>query len=250
MINDQHISVVIPALNEELAISKVITGLKQLLNKDGGPLIDDIVVCDNGSTDATAKVASNSGARVVYQPIKGYGIACLTAIEHLHATDIVLFIDGDDSCDVSQAVNLIKHVSRFGSFDIAIGSRSLGQAEAGALTRPQEFGNKVATTLIKFLWHRYVSDLGPFRAIRFQALKQLRMQDRRFGWTVEMQIKAIQRNLNMIEVPVDSKRRIGTSKISGTFRGVIGAGFGILGKIASLWWQEVSSTRYSKAIIR
>ncbi|MBV1878227.1 MAG: glycosyltransferase family 2 protein [Pseudomonadales bacterium] len=246
MFNNQHISVVIPALNEALAIGKVVGGLRALCNGNGTALIDDIVVCDNGSTDDTVRVAEQHGARVVMQRKKGYGIACLTAIRHLRQTDIVLFVDGDDSCVLTQAIRLIAPVGA-AEADIVIGSRTLGQVEAGALTPPQAFGNWVATTLIRWIWCCEMTDLGPFRAIRFEALKSLCMQDEQFGWTVEMQIKALQKDLLMIEVPVDSTCRIGESKISGTLSGVIGAGKGILGKILALWWSGRRSKKSASA---
>lgn len=234
MIQQQHVSVIIPALNEEQAIPKVVSGLKALRNGAGQALIDDIIVCDNGSTDRTAEVAQQAGARTVFQATPGYGIACLTAIKHLGNTDIVLFVDGDDSVKLAQANSLLETISKPGGPDMVIGSRTLGAMEKGALTLPQRFGNWLAARLIRLMWHYHVTDLGPFRAIRHEALKALDMQDKQFGWTVEMQIKAIQQGLTTAELPVDSTRRIGESKISGTLRGVIGAAQGILGTIFKL----------------
>lgn len=248
MINGEHVSAVIPALNEEQAIGKVVSQLMALRNAEQQPLIDDIVVCDNGSHDNTACVAAEAGARVVYQPTPGYGIACQTAIAQLRTTDIVLFVDGDDSCVISQARGLIEAVAASTdtdtntstdiSADLAIGSRVQGHMESGALTLPQRCGNWLATGLIRLLWQQRVTDLGPFRAIRYSALHQLSMVDCRFGWTVEMQVKAIQLGMTTTELVVDSTRRIGTSKISGTLRGVIGAAHGILGTIIKLRWQQ------------
>ena len=238
MLNDQHISVVIPALNEEGAIGLVVSEVLSLRNQENQQLIDDVVVCDNGSTDRTAEVAMEQGARVVTQPTPGYGIACLTAIAHLKSTDIVLFIDGDHSCVTDQALRILKPFSIHSQTDLVIGSRTLGVMEAGSLTLPQRFGTALATFLIRGIWGARVTDLGPFRAIRFQALKQLNMNDTTFGWTVEMQVKAIQQDLTMEEVPVDSIRRIGVSKISGTVKGVIGAGIGIVSMIGRLWWAQ------------
>jgi len=242
MIHKQHVSVIIPALNEELAIGKVVSQLRALSNHEQKPLIDDIVVCDNGSSDRTTIVARQAGARVVYQAEPGYGIACQTAIANLDNTDIVLFVDGDDSCVVAQALGLVEAVSQVGSVagaaEMAIGSRALGNMEAGALTPPQQFGNWLAVGLIRALWRYRVTDLGPFRAIRYETLKRLKMADRRFGWTVEMQIKAIQLGIATTELPVDSTRRIGQSKISGTLRGVIGAAHGIIGTIAKFRWRQ------------
>lgn len=236
MIQQQHVSVVIPALNEERAIGQVVSELVALRNEQQQPLIDAIVVCDNGSSDNTASVAENAGARVVHQNEPGYGIACQTAIAALSSTDIVLFVDGDHSCVATQARSLLQPAA--GGADLVIGSRTLGHIEPGALTLPQQFGNWLAARLIQLLWGAKVTDLGPYRAMRFEALQRLRMADRRFGWTVEMQIKAIQLGLHTTEVAVDSTRRIGQSKISGTVRGVIGAAHGILGTIARLRWQQ------------
>lgn len=248
MYKQQHISVVIPVLDEESAIGLVVNELRALVNSDGTPVIDDIIVCDNGSSDNSTGVAYTAGARVIYQQERGYGAACQLGIECLMDTDIVLFIDGDHSCICEQAINLIDEVTNGAS--LAIGSRSMGKEETGSLTLPQKFGNKLATLLIQFLWGQKVSDLGPFRAIRMQALKSLKMEDRRFGWTVEMQVKAIQLEMSLVEIPVDSLKRIGKSKISGTVSGVIGAGFGIMGMIAKLWWREQCKTDeiYQKAL--
>ncbi len=248
MYKQQHISVVIPVLDEESAIGLVVNELRALTTPEGERLIDDIIVCDNGSTDNSTGVAHTAGARVIYQHERGYGAACLLGIECLLDTDIVLFIDGDHSCVCEQAISLIDKVVEGAS--LAIGSRSLGKEEAGSLTLPQKFGNKLATLLIQLLWGQQVSDLGPFRAVRLQSLKSLKMEDRRFGWTVEMQVKAIQLNMDVVEIPVDSLKRIGKSKISGTVSGVIGAGFGILGMIAKLWWREQCKTDeiYQKAL--
>ncbi len=227
-----RVSVVIPALNEELAIGKVIDALWQLGAKESEAIIDSIVVCDNGSTDQTAAFASFCGAVVVSQPIAGYGIACLTAISHLPECDVVLFVDGDNSCDILQATTLLEGV--YSGDDLAIGSRTLGFRDPGALTIPQRFGNWFAALLIHFFWGHKVTDLGPFRAIRTRALQQLHMQDQAFGWTVEMQVKAIIKGLRINEYAVNSKVRIGTSKISGTIKGSVSAGIGILSMIATL----------------
>lgn len=238
MLGQHKVSVVIPALNEEEAIGKVVGDLLSQTNTDGEPLIDELVVCDNGSVDNTAQVAREHGAHVVYAPEPGYGIACTTAIAALKYRGIVLFVDGDDSCLASQAIDLLNPFVESSSIDMVIGSRELGTIESGALTIPQRFGNRLATTLMAFFWGSTASDLGPYRAIHYQALRALQMQDRRFGWTIEMQIKALQQQMAVTEVAVDSTRRIGVSKISGTLRGVIGAAQGILGTIVKLRWQQ------------
>lgn len=236
MYQGRQIAAVLPALNEEQAIAVVLDAINALKNSDEEPIIDQIVVCDNGSSDATAEVAAERGAKVVYQPQPGYGIACLTALKQLSTCDIVLFVDADDSCHLPQAVQLIQAI--VAGDDLAIGSRTQGRIDAGALTLPQRFGNTLATWLIRQLWQQQITDLGPFRAVDYAALQRLNMQDQTFGWTVEMQVKAIQQGMQIGEYPVDSKKRIGVSKISGTLRGVIGAGVGIIGTIIKLKLSE------------
>ncbi len=237
MLRRHHISAIIPARNEEGAIGLVVASLKQLRNADSTALIDDIIVCDNGSTDNTLHIARLYGARVVKQAIPGYGIACLTAIAALSAdTDIVLFVDGDHSCNPLQAHPLCQAV--VDGADLAIGSRKLGYIEVNAMSAAQRFGNALACWILSRLYRRTVSDLGPYRAISKARLDALQMRDRSFGWTVEMQAKALERRYNIKEIPVDCLRRIGVSKISGTISGVIGAGKGILSTIFKVWWQH------------
>ena len=247
MYKSQFVSVVIPALDEEEAITKVVASLNDLRNQDGTSVIDEIIVCDNGSTDDTATNAQQAGAKVVYQSEPGYGIACLTAMQEIsHNCDIVLFVDGDDSCYAHQAMDLLELITL--GHDLAIGSRVKGNIEKYALTPVQRFGNALASFLIRTLWREDVTDLGPFRAIRKTCLDHIHMEDKTFGWTIEMQIKCIQAGLSVHECAVDSKQRIGVSKISGTIKGSIKAGIGILGMIARLWWRQLR--RPSKSIIR
>lgn len=238
-----RVAVVIPALNEELAIGHVINDLWCLRSPEQVCVIDHIVVCDNGSTDKTSVIAEFCGAHVVSQPIAGYGIACLTAINSLPESDIVLFVDGDRSCDISQAMLLLEGI--FNGDDVAIGSRTLGSMEPGSLTIPQQFGNWFAAFLIKILWNYTLTDLGPFRAVRTRSLAQMGMKDQAFGWTVEMQVKSIILGFQMNEYPVNSIVRLGKSKISGTVRGSINAGIGILSMIAKL---KLKFKKYSKLI--
>ena len=230
------VGVAIPALDEESSIGLVVRDLRGLLNDDGAPVVDEVVVCDNGSSDATAARAGDAGAIVVEENRKGYGSACLAAIAQLRPTDVVLFTDADHAFLASQARRLLDRIAE--GADLAIGSRALGQQAPGALSFAQVMGNRVATQLIRWLWGHRVTDLGPYRAIRSAALSDLGMRDTTFGWTVEMQVKAIQHGLLLAEVPVDTRARIGRSKISGTVRGVIGAGIGILSMIAKLRWQQ------------
>ena len=231
------VGAVIPARDEEQSIGSVVRELLALANQQGHPLIDCCVVCDNGSRDATGPRARAAGARVVRQETPGYGIACLTAIAALEPVDILLFTDGDGSFEAAQCVRLLAALAE--GADLAIGSRALGQVAPGALTLPQILGNRVASWLIRRLWGRRVTDLGPYRAIRAEALRRLDMQDRAYGWTVEMQVKAIQSGLKVAEAPVDAlRRRAGKSKVGGTWRGVLGASLGILGTIAILRWRQ------------
>ena len=241
MFEGLSIGVVIPARDEEAAIGKVVTALRALRNNAGERLLDEIVVTDNGSRDCTAERARRAGARVVSEPIAGYGRACLAAIAALSKPGIVLFVDGDASVDPSEVAHLVAPFSQ--GVDLVVGSRTLGHAEAGALSLPQCWGNRLATFLIRKLWGRNVTDLGPFRAVRREVLETLGMADLSFGWTVEMQVKAIQYGYVYAEVPVSTRVRIGRSKISGTMRGVISAGMGILCMIGRLWWQERCSPK-------
>jgi len=240
------VGVVVPARDEAGSIGSVVADLVALRDKDGIPVVDDFVVCDNGSKDATATQAREAGARTVRQETPGYGLACLTALAALRPVDIVLFTDGDRSFEGVQGLNLLEAIAD--GADLAIGSRALGRIEPGALSWPQMVGNRVAGVLIRLLWGTAITDLGPYRAIRTEALRRLDMQDRTYGWTVEMQIKAIRHGLRVVEIPVDAlRRRFGKSKVGGTLRGVAGASAGILSMIARLHWQEVRSGRLARS---
>ena len=232
------ISVVIPALNEESSIGLVISDLKTNAHRANLPL--HIIVCDNGSHDQTAAVARKAGAQVVQEAERGYGAACLKALAHLPAeTEIILFIDGDYSDFPEEFPLLIRPIAD-GRADLVIGSRTAPGAvrERGALTIQQRFGNWLATFLIRLLYGVRYTDLGPFRAISANALRSLDMRDRSFGWTVEMQIKAARLRLRIAEVPVSYRRRIGVSKISGTIRGTVMAGFTILSIIFTQYFRK------------
>jgi glycosyltransferase involved in cell wall biosynthesis len=185
-------------------------------------------VADNGSRDRTAEIARAHGASVVCEPERGYGAACLRAISALHPNvEAVVFMDADASDDPAEAVMLLQPIYE-GRADLVIGSRTLGQAEKGALEPHQVLGNRLATGIIRaFYGHRY-TDLGPFRAIRAEALEKLDMRDRSYGWTIEMQIKALRHKLRVVEVPVSYRRRVGVSKISGNWRASIAAGVKII----------------------
>lgn len=213
------IAVVIPALDEEEAIGKVLHDIP-----DG---ISQVVVVDNGSRDRTAEVARRLGAEVVAEPRRGYGQACLTGITLLDRPDIVVFLDGDYS-DYPEEMSELVAPLLAGEADMVIGSRTLGQREKGALLPQARFGNWLSTLLIRLLFGVSFTDLGPFRALRFDALERLAMEDRDFGWTVEMQVKAARLSMRVVEVPVRYRRRIGTSKITGTLSGTMRAGHKIL----------------------
>jgi glycosyltransferase involved in cell wall biosynthesis len=221
------VALVIPALNEEQALAKVLDELPR-------SLFARVVVVDNGSTDATAAVARGSGAEVVEEKRRGYGRACLSGLAALGPeTDIVVFMDADGSDFPAEAVRLTEPLRR-GEADLVIGSRVLGGAEPNSLSWAQRWGNRVAVGLIRRLYGFRYTDLGPFRAIRWQSLEELEMSDTDFGWTVEMQVKALQRGLLVKEVPVSYRERIGQSKISGTLSGTIKAGVKILWTIVRL----------------
>jgi glycosyltransferase involved in cell wall biosynthesis len=228
MRHGKKIGVVIPALNEEQAIGRVIA--------DVPAWADDIVVVDNGSHDGTARAAEVAGARVIAEPERGYGAACQAGIKALVAPDIIVFLDGDYSDRPQEMSALIDPIAS-GDFDLVVGSRVSGKRGPGALTPQQRFGNWLACRLIRRIWGAACSDLGPFRAIRTSALRDLDMQDRAYGWTVEMQLKAVETGLRYLEVPVSYRARIGVSKISGTLRGSLLAGITILGAIARSAWR-------------
>ncbi len=219
MRENSKVAVIIPALNEEAAIGGVVAAIPAW--------VDDIVVVDNGSTDATAAMARDKGARVIREPRRGYGAACLAGLAALTDPDIIVFMDGDAS-DVPWEMALLVDPIIQGQADLVIGSRVLGAREPGALTPQARFGNWLACRLMYLFWGKKYTDLGPFRAIRRPSLAGLDMQDRDYGWTVEMQVKAVRRGLRVGEAPVSYRRRIGASKISGTARGVLGAGTKIL----------------------
>jgi len=224
------IDVIIPVYNEADSISKVIAEIP-------AHLVRHIIVCNNGSTDDTADLALKAGAKVVHQPIKGYGNACLKGMEYVSTLeilpDIIVFVDGDYS-DYPEEMPLFIEPILKNEVDMVIGSRALGSMESGAMMPQQIFGNWLATTLIKFIYNYEFTDLGPFRSIRYDKLMSMEMADKTFGWTVEMQVKAAKMNMKTMEVPVRYRKRIGKSKVSGTVKGTILAGHKILWTIFKL----------------
>lgn len=233
------VAAIIPALNEEASIGGVVTSVRAALPEGLG----QVIVVDNGCTDMTAAVAQQAGAVVVRESERGYGAACLAGIARLDDDiDIVLFLDADGADVVADAPALLAPIVA-GSADLVIGSRSPGTMERGAMTVPQRFGNWLAPLLVRLIWGVRYTDLGPFRAIRRRSLDELRMQDRDFGWTVEMQVRAAKLGLPVCEVPTGYRRRIGVSKISGTIQGVLKAGFKILYVIGREAFGDFDSAR-------
>ena len=216
--------VIIPAYNEEKSIGKVILEIPE-------DLIAGIIVVNNASTDLTTAVAIQAGATVIDEPVPGYGRACLKGIEfcqnQLTEPDVVVFVDGDYSDYPEEMRDLLRPILE-GKADLVIGSRVLGKRQKGSMTVQQIFGNWLATNLLRIFFGARFTDLGPFRAIRFSSLIALDMEDKTYGWTVEMQVKAAKLKLRTLEVPVRYRKRIGVSKISGTLKGTVMAGYKIL----------------------
>lgn len=216
--------VVIPAYNEEKSVGKVIGDLPR-------SEIEEIIVVNNNSSDKTSEEARKAGATVLDEKIKGYGRACLKALTYIETKatgdDIVAFIDADYSDYPAELSNLLIPVYS-GQADMVIGSRYLGISERGSMTFPQRFGNWLSGHLINLIYGVRFTDLGPFRVINYAKLKELEMCDQNFGWTVEMQIKAVKKKLKCVEIPVNYKKRIGVSKVSGTVRGSVSAAYKII----------------------
>ena len=214
------ISVIIPAYNEEHSIGRVLNDLPK-------EKLKEIIVVNNASTDNTAEVARINGATVVEERRRGYGAACLRGISVVSDSDIVVFVDGDYSDYPEELDQLIKPIIE-NRADFVLGSRMIYPESREALLPQARYGNKLATFLIYIFFGYRFTDLGPFRAIRFDSLKQINMVDTDFGWTVEMQIKAIKNNLRIEEIPVHYRKRIGISKITGTISGTFKAGVKIM----------------------
>ncbi|MBI4515437.1 MAG: glycosyltransferase family 2 protein [Deltaproteobacteria bacterium] len=227
----QRVAVIIPVLNEEGAIAPVVRAIPR-------EVADDIVVVDNGSSDGSAAAARRAGATVVSEPRRGYGSACWRGLEVIRGQppDIVVFLDGDFSDHPEEMPRLLDPIAREQA-DLVIGSRVRG-ADPGALPPQARLGNALATALVRLLFGFRYSDLGPFRAIRFAALEQLDLRDRDFGWSIEMQVKAVLAGLRIQEVAVGYRRRVGVSKVSGTVSGALHAGWKIVATIVALRWRS------------
>ena len=217
------IKVIIPAFNEEASIGKVIAEIPNI--------VSEIIVVNNNSTDNTSEIAKNAGATVLFQPKAGYGNACLKGMEYISEEDIkpeiIVFLDGDYSDYPSELTKIVAPILE-DDIDFVVGARVKTLREAGSMTFPQRFGNALATKLMKLFFNSKFTDLGPFRAIKYEKLLQLNMEDKTYGWTVEMQLKVLKKKFTYAEVPVKYKNRIGTSKVSGTVKGAIFAGIKIL----------------------
>ncbi|MBL7855502.1 MAG: glycosyltransferase family 2 protein [Cyclobacteriaceae bacterium] len=221
------VDVIIPAFNEENGVGEVVREIPRAF-------VREIIVVNNASTDNTEVIAREAGATVLREPVPGYGRACLRGIAHVQLSEplpeIVVFLDADHSDFPEEIPNVIQPIIE-GEADLVIGSRAIGQRERGSMTPQQVFGNWLATRLLSILYGATFTDLGPFRAIRFSKLLALNMQDKTYGWTVEMQLKAARDGLLYVEVPVRYRRRIGFSKISGTVKGTLLAGHKIIATI-------------------
>ena len=232
-----RIVLMMPALNEEEPLPLVLEDIRQLqeqtLKEQGAKLLDEVVMVDNGSQDRTREIAREAGITVLEEPERGYGAACLCAMTYLQENppEVLVFMDADRSDDAFDLPELLRPLLEK-EYDMVIGSRTLGQHEPGALLPQARFGNWLATGLIRWRYGFRYTDLGPFRALRFAALQKLQMADRNFGWTVEMQVRALQEGLAICEVPVRYRKRVGQSKISGTLGGSVRAGIKIL---STLW---------------
>jgi glycosyltransferase involved in cell wall biosynthesis len=232
-----RVSVVIPTRNEAQAISRVLADLP-------ADLITEVIVVDNNSSDRTAEIAARMGARVVSEPRRGYGRACLTGLSCTCAPDVVVFLDGDYSDRPAELPLLLAPIAE-GRADVTIGSRLAGRQAPGALPWHARFGNWLAASLIRGLFGAKISDLGPFRAARADVLRAVELQETTYGWAVELIIRASMRGFRIIEVPVSYHPRIGKSKISGTLRGTIGATWFILTRIALYYfhWRKIGAPR-------
>lgn len=218
-----QIKVIIPAFNEAASIAQVIRELP--------PIVSEIIVVNNNSDDKTAENAALAGATVLHEQRKGYGYACLCGMEYIakqsKLPDVIVFVDGDYSDYPEELTKIVRPILEE-NIDFVVGARKKELREPGAMTPQQVFGNALATFLMRLFFRANFTDLGPFRAIKYEKLKELQMEDKTYGWTVEMQLKVLRKKMTYTEVPVRYKKRIGISKVSGTVKGTIFAGLKIL----------------------
>ena len=229
-----RISVVIPTYNEAQSIARVLSYIPET--------VEEVLVVDSDSSDGTAAIAREKGAKVLREPRRGYGRACLTGLAAVNAPDVVVFLDGDYS-DRPAEMTILLDPLRAGSADMVIGSRLTGPRTPGALPWHAALGNRLAAGLIAHFSGVHLTDLGPFRAARYDALIALGLQESTYGWPVEMIVKGARRGLRIVEVPVSYHARLGSSKISGTFRGSVGAAWGILSAIVKYQFFDGTSAR-------
>jgi glycosyltransferase involved in cell wall biosynthesis len=231
MLSHKTIAVLIPVLNEGKTLPKVLKDIP-------GDLVDEVIVVDNGSTDETSSVAKEWGATVLFEKKKGYGYPCLKGIEYLKRKnpDIVVFLDGNYSDYPEEIIKLVEPVIKE-DYDLVLGSRVMGSSEEGALRLPVRFGNLLATTLINLFYGFKYTDLGPFRAIKFNKLLDLNLKDN-LGWTPEMQVKAVKRKFKIVEIPVKYRKGSGKSKITGNIKGIMLVGYRILWVIFKCFFQK------------
>jgi glycosyltransferase involved in cell wall biosynthesis len=223
-----RVSVIIPTHNEAEAIGRVLADLPS-------DLVTEILVVDSNSSDATCEIAAKMGARVIHEPRRGYGRACLTGLANVNSPDIVVFLDGDYSDRPAELPILLEPIINGGA-DISLGSRLVGKDSASALPWHQAFGNRLAAGLIRILYSVQITDLGPFRAGRADVLRELALEEPTYGWAVEIIVKGAVRGYRIVEVPVSYYPRIGESKISGTLKGTVGAAWFILSRIVRYYF--------------
>lgn len=224
------IAVIIPALDEEAAIGRVVGEVPR-------PLAAEILVVDNGSTDRTADVARAAGARVISEPRRGYGAACMAGALSAQDADVLVFLDGDRSDDPREMPAVLGPLLD-GSADLVIGARAHRLREAGAVSSHQEFGNRLVTGLLRLLYGLALTDIGPFRAIRADVLRELGLEHRTHGWPVEMIVKAARKGYRVVNVPVSCRRRVGRSKVAGTLVGSLRAGYHLLLTTLKYAWRN------------
>jgi glycosyltransferase involved in cell wall biosynthesis len=225
-----RIAVIIPALNEAGAIGEVVKEVPR-------DLVSEILVVDNGSSDGTAEAARAAGARVIHEPMRGYGAACLAGALAAQDADILVFLDGDRSDDPAELPAILRPVQE-GRADLSIGARVPDRAQAGAIPLQQRIGNRVVTRMIRLLFGLSLTDIGPFRAIRAETFRNLGMEHKTYGWPVEMIVKAARRGYRVVNVPVTCRKRIGRSKVGGTLRGSLLAGYHLLSTTLRYAWKR------------